>query len=517
MSQTSESFNLTTPLYYVNAEPHIGSAYTNIISDCICRFWRLYGRGVSLLTGVDEHGGKIENTAKANNLQPQEHCDLIALRFEELWQKLNIKYEYFSRTSSEKHNLFVKTFFEKVWQKGDIYEAEYKGLYCLACEDFKIERDLLEGNLCPVHKTKVQEYSEKNYFFALSKYTEQISKFLDENPDFVQPSYRLEEVKGWLKEGLKDFPISRRSVSWGIPVPNDPTQTIYVWFDALLGYFSPIIKNTSSLDELKNFTGYTHIVGKDILRFHAVYWLGMLMSAELPLPKKIFGHGFLTKDGQKMGKSTGNTIDPYDLIDRFSDDAVRFYFIFNIPFGLDGDYTESVFIESVNAYLANRLGNLFSRVLNLIEKNMNGNIPEDFSFNSNSRLAELSLTLPEKVKERFEKFETHEALAEIFKLIDELNLNLTDIKPWNLFKTGDSRDRKLAENTLVETLESLRVISNLLEPFMPSLATKTFDIFGQKEKALWKDICTWGLLNKNKRYEKSVNLFDRIELTKSPK
>jgi methionyl-tRNA synthetase len=516
----SSKFFLTTPLYYVNAEPHIGSAYTTIAADAICRFWSLYGKEVCLLTGVDEHGGKIEATALARGISPQEHCDEISLKFQELWKKLNINYQKFSRTSSAKHNKLVQTFFERVKAKGDIYQAEYKGLYCLACEDFKGERELLEGKLCPIHHTPVQEYSESNYFFALSKYAEKLKAFFKNNPSFVQPKFRLNEIETWIDEGLKDFPISRRSVKWGIPVPGDESQTIYVWFDALLGYLSPFYEDVDLTDENVNklfaqlpsfWPANLHLIGKDILRFHAVYWIAMLMSADLPLPQGLFGHGFLTKDGEKMGKTRGNIIVPDELLERFGIDAVRFYFLFNIPFGQDGDYSDGSFKETVNAYLANRLGNLFSRVLKLCETNLGGQIPANLKLDENSKIAQISLALPEKVKKHIESYELHAALGAIFEVVDALNLNLTEIKPWNLFKLEDAESRKLATVSLIETLESLRIVSNLLVPFMPNLSERMLEVFGLQQTNSWAEIKKWNFLLSEQKLSSPGVLFSRIE------
>ncbi len=507
-----QKFYLTTPLYYVNAEPHIGSAYPTVAGDAICRFWRLAGLDVCFLTGVDEHGGKIEATAQSQGLDPQTHCDQITAKFKQLWQKLDINYQKFARTSSEKHNEVVKAFFERVKAKGDIYQAEYKGLYCLACEDFKNERELLEGGLCPIHHTKVQEYSENNYFFALSKYENKLKEFFKANPDFIQPKFRINEIETWLSEGLKDFPISRRSVKWGIPIPEDGEQTIYVWFDALLGYLSTLYENfDGNFDKLPDYwPADVHLIGKDILRFHAVYWVAMLMSADLPLPKKLFGHGFLTKDGEKMGKTRGNIIVPEDLIERFGVNAFRFYFLFNIPFGADGDYSEKAFKELVNAYLANRLGNLFSRVLKLCETHWESKVP-DIKLDENSPIAQKSLTLPAKVKEHIQNLNINSALEAIFALVDDLNLNLSEVKPWNLFKETDPNSKNCANLALIETLESLRIVSNLLEPFIPELAGRMLSVFGLENTDSWENLTKWSYLRPNTQLSHCGVLFSRIE------
>jgi methionyl-tRNA synthetase len=510
----SQKFFLTTPLYYVNAEPHIGSAYTTIAADSICRFWKLYGFDVCLLTGVDEHGGKIEATALGRGVSPQEHCDEITQKFQELWAKLNINYQKFSRTSSQKHNKLVQAFFERVKANGDIYQAQYKGLYCLACEDFKNERELLEGKLCQIHHTPVQEYAENNYFFKLSKYSDRLVGFFKENPEFIGPKFRLHEINTWIEEGLKDFPISRRSVKWGVPIPGDDEQTIYVWFDALLGYLSPFYYESDDnyFDVLPAYwPASVHLIGKDILRFHAVYWVAMLMSAQLPLPKRLFGHGFLTKDGEKMGKTRGNILVPNELIERFGIDAVRFYFLFNIPFGQDGDYTDQSFIETVNAYLANRLGNLFSRVLKLVENNLNGQVPTGYKLDQNSEIAKLSLALPEKLKTQIENFELHAGLVSVFEVVDKLNLNLTEVKPWNLFKQDKQEAKNKAIVCLIETLESLRIVANLLEPFIPSLAEKMLAIYGLTKANTWEELQKWNYLQPGQKLQNPGPLFSRIE------
>lgn len=516
----SSNFFLTTPLYYVNAEPHIGSAYTTIAADSITRFWKLAGKDSLLLTGVDEHGGKIETTAENRGVDPQVHCDEIAEKFKELWAKLDIDYQKFSRTSSKKHDKVVEEFFKIVQEKGDIYQAEYKGLYCLACEDFKNERELIEGNLCPIHQIPVQEYSENNYFFALSKYSDKIMEFLKDNPDFIQPKFRQHEVEAWINEGLKDFPISRRSVKWGIPVPGDESQTIYVWFDALLGYLSALLTDEEvlndnfdlqeTLSKLDVWPPSTHLIGKDILRFHAVYWIAMLMSAGFPLPKKLFGHGFLTKDGEKMGKTRGNIIVPQELIEQFGVDAVRFYFLFNIPFGQDGDYSEQVFRETVNAYLANRLGNLFSRVLKLLSNHCEMKVPT-MPLDSNSPIAQKALKLAESVKGRMENYEIHLALQDIFELVDFMNLNLTEVKPWNLFKSESNTDKQIAKLCLVETLEGLRIVANLLYPFMPEMSTRMLSVFSLNKPNTWEELSKWSYLQAGTELNNPGALFSRLK------
>ena len=324
----TNTFALTTPLYYVNDRPHIGSAYTTIIADAIARFKRLKGDKVMFVTGTDEHGQKIQRTAQQKGLNPQEHCDEIVSSFKDLWQKLDIQYDSFTRTTAKPHGSIVKEFFNRVWEKGDIYLAQQQGWYCVACEEFKEKRELVNEHFCAIHTNKEAEWrDEENYFFKLSKYQEKLEKLYQEKPDFIQPESRKNEVLNFVKQGLQDFSISRVNMDWGFPVPQDEKHTIYVWFDALLGYVTALLEphQESTLNNAisKWYPFNLHLIGKDILRFHAVYFPAMLMSAELPLPNHVFGHGFLTKDGHKMGKSLGNTLDPFDLVDRYSCDAVR--------------------------------------------------------------------------------------------------------------------------------------------------------------------------------------------------
>ncbi len=513
MKEDSKKFYITSPLYYVNDVPHIGSAYTTIACDCMARYKRLQGYDVCFLTGVDEHGQKIFKSAREQNVSPQEHCDKITLKFQELWKLLNIEYDRFSRTTSKPHELIVQDFFNLVFKNKDIYEADYEGLYCEACEDFKLEKDLTEEKHCPIHKLKVQEYKEKNYFFALSKYETKLKEYLDKNPDFIQPSYRRNEVLGWIKEGLKDFPISRQSVSWGIPIPNDPKQTIYVWFDALLGYLSGLLtegEKPNLSTATKNYWPCSvHVIGKDILRFHAVYWPCMLMSAGLPLPKKVFGHGFLTKDGEKMGKTTGNIIDPYELINEFGTDAVRFYFLREISFGKDGDFSRESFLSRINSDLANNLGNLLNRSLNLVNKNFNGKVDlpksEDFL-----GLKEKTIKTIEDFKNHMDNLSLKEALDEVWHLVDSTNKAFNDKAPWKLLKNNEFEK---AQCCLYETLEILRNISILVNPFIPETSLKIYNQIGYDRlngRNEWEKV-GWKKLQDSFKVEEGKPIFPRFD------
>ncbi|MEB3293753.1 MAG: methionine--tRNA ligase [Synechococcales bacterium] len=475
-------FAITTPLYYVNDVPHIGSAYPTIATDAIARFQRLRGYAVRFVTGSDEHGQKIQRTAESAGRQPQEHCDLIVQSFEALWQKLNIRYDRFIRTTDPCHAAIVQEFFQLVWDKGDIYLSQQKGWYCVSCEEFKEERELLEGKRCPIHVNKEVEWrDEENYFFRLSHYQEALERLYAEQPEFIQPESRRNEVLNFVKQGLQDFSISRVNFDWGFPVPADPNHIIYVWFDALLGYITALLEpdNAPTLENaLKQwYPIHTHIIGKDILRFHAVYWPAMLLSAGLPLPTRVFGHGFLVRDGIKMGKSTGNAIDPIALVERYGSDAVRYYFLRGIKFGQDGIFEESRFVDILNADLADNLGNLLNRSLKLVYKNCNGQVP-DLSgdlIQADNPLKVLGQALTDQVVQAYEALAFHDACEAILSLLRLGNGYINEQAPWSLFKQGKTNE---AEQVLYSVLESVRLAAYLLSPITPNLSSAIYQQLG---------------------------------------
>ncbi|KAG5128697.1 hypothetical protein JHK82_029532 [Glycine max] len=432
----TEPFVLTTPLYYVNAPPHMGSAYTTIAADAIARFQK-----VIFITGTDEHGEKIATAAMAQGSTPPDHCNLISQSYMTLWKDLDISYDKFIRTTDSKHEAIVKEFYSRVLANGDIYRADYDGLYCVNCEEYKDEKELLDNNCCPVHLKPCVSRKEDNYFFALSKYQKALEDTLNKNPNFVQPSFRLNEVQSWINSGLRDFSISRASVDWGIPVPDDKTQTIYVWFDALLGYISALSDDQEQPDLLKTVSSgwpaSLHLIGKDILRFHAVYWPAMLMSAGLSLPKMVFGHGFLTKDGMKMGKSLGNTLEPNDLVNKFGTDAVRYFFVREVEFGNDGDYSEERFINIVNAHLANTIGNLLNRTLGLLKKNCQSILVVDSTTAAEGNEFKDNVEkLVDKVRIHYENLSLSSACEAALEIGNVGNLYMDQRAPWSLFKQG---------------------------------------------------------------------------------
>lgn len=519
-------FSLTTPLYYVNDVPHIGSAYTTMVADVIARWQRLCGNSVLFITGTDEHGQKIQRTAESKQLKPQDHCDQIVLSFVELWQQLNIQYDRLSRTTATKHGAIVKEFFQRVWDKGDIYLAQQQGWYCVSCEEFKEKRELLEDGCCSIHTNKKAEWrDEENYFFRLSKYQEKLETFYAENPNFLLPQTRRNEILNFIKEGLKDFSISRVNVSWGFPIPTNPKHTIYVWFDALLGYITALLESEEEAtleNALKKWYPIDlHLIGKDILRFHAIYWLAMLMSADLALPKQIFGHGFLTKDGQKMGKTLGNTLDPLMLLDKYSSDAVRYYFLKEIELGKDGDFNETRFVNILNADLANDLGNLLNRTLGMLKKYCQGNLPplNITNIDDDNVLKQIGIDLSDKVKNAYDSYQFNQACEEILMLIRACNKYIDESAPWSLYKQKKQAE---VEQILYSVLESVRLSAYLLSPIIPNLSNKIYQQLGfnldfnEQNSVLTSEEklnhFNWGKLRVNKNLQKPSPIFIKLEL-----
>ncbi len=449
-------FYITTPIYYVNDIPHIGHAYTTIAADTLARFYRLRGYDVFFLTGTDEHGLKIQKSAEAKGITPKELADKNSENFKKLWEFLGIEYTKFIRTTDPEHIKLVKEVFHKSYLNGDIYLGEYEGWYCVGCEEFKTEAELAENNSCPIHMKPCEYIREPSYFFRLSKYQDRLLELYEKVPEFVQPDYRKNEIVSFVKQGLKDLSVTRpRSrVQWGIQVPFDPEHTVYVWFDALFNYISAL---EGKMDTF--WPADLHIVGKDILRFHTVYWPAFLMSVGYSLPKKVFAHGWWTVEGKKMSKSLGNVIDPYGVVREYGLDEVRYFLLREVPFGQDGDFSKSAILNRINGELANEVGNLFSRVISMVNKYAGGKVtgPGDSSY------AKTASEVIFAYESYMENVNFYRAIEEVLKLCGFLNKFVDEKAPWELAKREDESLSKV----LYTLVDGLFVITYLLTPFMP--------------------------------------------------
>lgn len=492
----TKNFIISTPLYYANRSPHIGSAYTTIAADVLARFHHLQGEQPYLVTGVDEHGQKIERAAAQARVSPEHHCNTISASFQDLWDRLDIRYNSFVRTSSSRHATIVKDIFKRLWDNGDICLGKQRGWYCVGCEEFKTEKDLLDNNHCPLHpNTQVEWRDEENYFFRLSKYQDALETIYSENPELIQPLSRREEVLNFIRGGLKDFSISRLNTPWGIPVPQNEDHTFYVWFDALLGYISGVFSN----EKVKPVFD-CHLVGKDILRFHAVYWLAILLAADLPLPKRIVAHGFLTKDGYKISKTLGNTIDPFDLTERYGSDAVRYYFLKEVPFDRDGNYNESHFVDTVNADLANGLGNLLNRSVSLAHRYCGGRVP------AGDRQNRLYHDLAVQAQDAYRSFTINESCEACLQIIKQANKCINDEAPWSKYQEGDT---EAANTSVYKALESVRLAAYLLSPVTPNLSLDIYKQLGFEFPRILHGDDIWGVLQPGQKLSPPVPVYQK--------
>lgn len=466
-----EKFYLTTAIDYVNGAPHIGHAYEKILTDIIARHYSQRCDDVFFLTGTDEHGIKIQKTAAEKGITPKELCDENAQKFKDAWNALDVDYNRFIRTTDEDHVKTVQKIFKKLVENGDIYKHSYQGLYCSGCECFLSEKDLTEDGLCPDHMKKPELVTEENYFFKLTKYKDAIIKHIKENPDFIIPQFRANEVLNQL-EDIQDISVSRAksNVQWGIDVLDDPEQSIYVWIDALSNYITAIGYDTENSSEQfkKLWPADVQVIGKDILKFHSIYWLAILMALELPLPKHIFAHGWITIDQSKMSKSIGNVIAPTDVLKSFNmenPDAFRYYMAMSAPCGRDGNYSDDDFKEKVNAHLANSMGNLLNRTLSMLVKYFDGEVKPEFI--ENNEITRIARNKVDIVKTHFDNFEIAEAGQEIINLVDITNKYVTDNAPWTLAK-----EEKMTEcgKVLTTVLEVMCIVSSLIYPFCPNIA-----------------------------------------------
>jgi methionyl-tRNA synthetase len=484
VEKTSRStFYITTPIYYVNDVPHIGHAYTTIIADAIGRFKKLVEKDVFFLTGTDEHGQKVEKAAAERGLKPIELADQVVGRFKDLWKALNISYDYFIRTTESFHEKGVQKIFQKLRDKGDIYKGLYKGWYCVSDEYFLPEDVPLEEEgykICPDCGKRAEIVSEECYFFKLSAYQDRLLEFYTQNPSFVRPPSRMNEVVSFVRQGLKDLSITRTTVKWGIPVPGDPDHTIYVWFDALHNYVTGVGYDWK-IDRFEKYWPATiHLIGKDILRFHAIFWPAFLMAAGFPLPHIVFGHGWWLKDETKMSKSKGNVLDPHVILKTFGSDPLRYFLLREVPIGLDGNFSHEGFIHRVNSDLANDLGNLIQRTLTMIQNYFNGKIDEIDEENKGDKKLRLEFdTVKEKVLEFYEDYAINRALEEIWAYINSVNKYLADNEPWKLAK--NSAQRKRLGRILFQAAGAIRAISYFVFPVMPESSAKTWDYLGEEK------------------------------------
>ncbi len=505
-----EVFYVTTPIYYVNDEPHIGTAYTTVVADVIARWQRMKGREVFFLTGTDEHGQKVAQAAAEKNESPQAWVDEMVPRFTDTWKLLNISNDDFIRTTQNRHTSVAQLFIEKLQKSGDVYLGSYEGWYCIHDESFLLSSQLAEG-ACPDCGRPVEWVKEENYFFRLSKYADAVLRHIEENPGFVQPEVRRNEVVSFIRSGLTDQSISRTSFTWGIPLPFDAKHVMYVWFDALLNYISAIDYGTDQARFDRTWPADWHLVGKEILRFHAIIWPAMLMAAGLPLPEHVFAHGWLTVEGQKMSKSLGNVVRPADLVDEFGLDAYRYYFLREFSFGLDGNFSRRTMLKRYNAELANDLGNLESRVLTMVEKYREGFVPEPGAPGAEeNRLREGAESLFKTLEDRMESLAFNEALAEIWEYIHAINRYVDVSAPWALAKEkGKEAD---LDRVLYNSLEGLRLVSIFISPFMPDAAAKIYERVGIAEPlsdARLPASGAWGLLHRGVKTSRAEAIFPR--------
>ncbi len=514
--KSKTTFYITTPIYYVNDVPHIGHAYTTIIADAISRFKKLSGNDVFFLTGTDEHGQKVEKAAKEKGLKPIELADKMVVRFKDLWKALNISYDSFIRTTQSVHEQSVQKIFLELKDKGDIFKGTYKGWYCVSDENFLPEDVPLEGaghKICPDCGKEAGIVSEECYFFKLSAYEKPLLDFYAKNPTFVRPPSRMNEVVSFVKQGLKDLSITRTSVEWGIPVPDDAGHTIYVWFDALHNYLTGIGYDWDISHFQKFWPANIHLIGKDILRFHAIFWPAFLMAAGFPLPQTVFGHGWWLKDKAKMSKSKGNVLDPHIILETFGEDPLRYFLLREIPIGLDGNFSHEGFIHRVNSDLANDLGNLVQRTLTMIHNYFGGKIEEmDKEDKADKKLREEFDNSRKKILEFYEDYALNRALEEIWFFINIVNKYLADNEPWKVAK-DDSQKKKLGR-ILYQAAAALRVISYFLFPVMPESSKKIWDFLGE-EKPI-EDEPLSGLKFENLKLgqviKKPKPLFPRVDL-----
>ncbi|MDR6227125.1 methionine--tRNA ligase [Desmospora profundinema] len=517
---TKPSYYITTPIYYPNDKLHIGHAYTTVAGDAMARYKRLRGFDVMYLTGTDEHGQKIQRRAAEAGKDPQGFVDEIVKGIQHLWSALDISYDDFIRTTEPRHKKVVQTLFQRLLDQGDIYLDEYEGWYCTPCESFWTERQLEEGN-CPDCRRSVEKVREESYFFRMNKYTDRLLQYYEQNPDFIQPESRKNEmVQNFIKPGLEDLCVSRTTFDWGIPVPNDPKHVMYVWLDALTNYISALGYGTEDDAKYQKYwPADVHLVGKDIVRFHTIYWPIMLMALDLPLPKKVFAHGFFQMKDGKMSKSKGNVVDPLPLIERYGLDVLRYYLLREVPFGQDGVFTPEGFVERANADLANDLGNLLHRTLTMVNKYSGGVVgkPIPGATEQDESLVRLATETVNKVEKAMDRMQFSVALASIWELVRGTNRYLEGTMPWELAK--DPAKKEVLESSLYHVLESLRFASILIRPFLVRTPVRMWEQMGleEGEKTSWDSVAVFGSFPAGIRVNKGNPLFPRLDVEEEAK